>query len=162
MNERCFQSASSCDRHPYIGELYLQKILILLFILWNTEYVILVKILLDATFSGYPLTESFLCEQIHSENSYENHWQHFFWSLLCSFASNTADLKNSIFNLTHKVPPEYVIWNKKITEKKAISSLHWNGSDKISRCIDVCIQMHYLDNVTRIYMYIIWLANFRQ
>ena len=29
----------------------------------------------------------------------------FFWSLECSFASNTADFKISIFNLTHKVPP---------------------------------------------------------
>ena len=29
----------------------------------------------------------------------------FFWSLGCSFASNTADFENSIFNLTHKVPP---------------------------------------------------------
>ena len=25
MNEECFQSASSCDKYPYIGELYLQK-----------------------------------------------------------------------------------------------------------------------------------------
>ena len=59
MNERCFQSGSSCGKYPYIGELYLQNILILLYILWNTEAVILVKILFDATFSGYPLTESF-------------------------------------------------------------------------------------------------------
>ena len=57
MNEGCFQSASSCGKYPYIGELYLQKILILLYIQWNTESVILVKIHLDATFSGYPLTE---------------------------------------------------------------------------------------------------------
>ena len=28
----------------------------------------MVKILFDATFSGYPLTESFLRERIHSEN----------------------------------------------------------------------------------------------
>ena len=65
----------------------------------------MVKILLDATFSGIPLTESFLREQIHSENSYENHLKHFFWSLRCSFASNKADFEISIFNLTHKVPP---------------------------------------------------------
>ena len=50
--------------------------MILLYILmfYDTEVVILVKILLDATFSGYPLTESFLRERIHSENLYENHW----------------------------------------------------------------------------------------
>ena len=29
----------------------------------------------------------------------------FFWSLRCSFASNKAGFENSIFNLTHKVPP---------------------------------------------------------
>ena len=59
MNEGCFQSVSSCCKYPYIGDLYLQKVLILLYILWNTEAAILVKILLDATFSGILLTESF-------------------------------------------------------------------------------------------------------
>ena len=73
-NEGSFQSASSCGKYPYIGELYLQIFLILLYILGNTEAVILVKILLDATISGYSLTESFLRERIHSENLYENHW----------------------------------------------------------------------------------------
>ena len=73
MNEGCFQSASSCGKYPYIGDLYLQKILMLLHNLCNTEAVILVKILLYATFSGIPLIESFLHEQIHSENSYKNH-----------------------------------------------------------------------------------------
>ena len=37
----------------------------------------MVKILLAATFSGIPLTESFLRERIHSENLYENHLKHF-------------------------------------------------------------------------------------
>ena len=73
MNEACFQSASSYGKYPYIGDLYLQIFLILLYVLGNTEAVILVKIFLDATFSGIPLTESFLRERIHSENSYENH-----------------------------------------------------------------------------------------
>ena len=73
MNEGCFQSASSCDKYPYIGVLYLQKTLMLLHNLRNTEVVILVKILLDATFSGIPMSESFLRERIHSENSKENH-----------------------------------------------------------------------------------------
>ena len=72
MNEGCFQFASSCGKYPYIGDLYLQKKMILLYILWNTEADILVKILLDATFSDIPLTESFLRERIHRENSYEN------------------------------------------------------------------------------------------
>ena len=74
MNEGCFQSASSCGKYPYIGVLCLQNFLILLYILRKSEATILIKILLDATFSGYPLTEAFLREGIHSENSYENHW----------------------------------------------------------------------------------------
>ena len=47
---------------------------------------------------------------IHSEGItvfialYENHLSRFFWSLGCSFASNTADFEISKFNLTHKVP----------------------------------------------------------
>ena len=67
MNEGCFQSASSRGKYPYIGDLYLQKFLILLHILRNTEAAILVKILLDATFSGIPMTEWFLRERIHGE-----------------------------------------------------------------------------------------------
>ena len=106
MNEGCFlQAASSCGKYPYIGYLYLQNILILLYILWNTEATILVKILLDATLSGIPLTESFLREQIHSKHLYENRCNIFSWSLWCSFASNTVDFKISKFNLVHKVPP---------------------------------------------------------
>ena len=73
MKEGCFQSVSSCGEYTYIGDLYLQKCLILLHVLRNTETAILVKILINATFSGIPLTESFLRERIHSENLYENH-----------------------------------------------------------------------------------------
>ena len=73
MNQGCFQSGSSCGKYPNIGDLYLQNFLMLLYILWNTEAAILVKILLDATFSGIPLTESFLSERIHSKNLYEKH-----------------------------------------------------------------------------------------
>ena len=40
---------------PYISDLYLQNVLALLNILWNTEAAILVKILLDASISGIPL-----------------------------------------------------------------------------------------------------------
>ena len=73
MNEGCFQSASSCGKYPYNGNLYLQTFLILLYILWKTEAAILVKILLDATFSDIPLTETILHKRIHSENFYKNH-----------------------------------------------------------------------------------------
>ena len=53
MNEGCFQSVSSCGKYPYIGDtcIYLQ-FFILLYVLWNTESDIFVKIFLDATFSG--------------------------------------------------------------------------------------------------------------
>ena len=73
MNEGFFQSASSCGKYPYIGGLYLQKILILLYIWWNSETAIIVKILLNATFSGIPLKESFLRERIHSKKIYETY-----------------------------------------------------------------------------------------
>ena len=73
MNEEYFQSVLSCGKYPYIGDLYLQKMLILLYILWNTEAAISVKLLLDATFYDIPMRETFLHERIHSENLYENH-----------------------------------------------------------------------------------------
>ena len=66
----------------------------------------MVKILPDAKFSGIPLTASFFREQIHSENYTKIICHVFFYSLKCSFASNTADFEISIFNLTHKVPPK--------------------------------------------------------
>ena len=68
MNDGCFLFASSCGKYPYIDDLYLKIFLILLYILLNTEATILVKILLDAIFSGIPMAESFLRERIHCEN----------------------------------------------------------------------------------------------
>ena len=74
MNDGCFQSVSSCGKYPYIGDLYLQSFFLYCFIFYEKiEASILVKIFLEATFSGILLTESFLREQIHSENLYENH-----------------------------------------------------------------------------------------
>ena len=72
MNEGCF-SLLLCVVNIHVLVIYTCISFILLYILWNTEAVILVKILLDATFSGIPLTESFLRERIHSKNLYENH-----------------------------------------------------------------------------------------
>ena len=62
MDEGYFQSASLCGKYQYICDLYLQKYLVLVYVLWNTEAAILVKILPDATFSGIPMTASFLRE----------------------------------------------------------------------------------------------------
>ena len=64
MNEGSFQAAILCGKYPYIGDLYLQNILVLLYILRITEAAILVKILRAATFSCIPLAASFLRERI--------------------------------------------------------------------------------------------------
>ena len=81
MNEGYFQSASSCGKYPYIGDLYLQKGLILLLILLNTEAAILVKILLDPTFSGIPLTELFCVNEYIATIYAKIICNIFFWSL---------------------------------------------------------------------------------
>ena len=44
------------------------------------RYIYILKVH-DATFSGVPMTASFLRERIHRENLYENHLSRFFWSL---------------------------------------------------------------------------------
>ena len=88
----------------------------------------MVKILIDATFSGILLTESFLREPIHSENLYKNHLYYFFWSLWCSFVSKTADFEISIFNLTHKVPPSTSIEIRK--SFKRMPSLAYTEMDQ--------------------------------
>ena len=43
-------------------------ILVLLNILWNNEAAILVKILLEATFSGIPMTASFFVNEYIAKN----------------------------------------------------------------------------------------------
>ena len=78
MNQGSFQSASWLGKYPYIGDLYLQKISILLYIPWITEAAILVKILLDAPFSGISLTESLLPDRIHNENLFQKSFVSFF------------------------------------------------------------------------------------
>ena len=68
----------------------------------------------------------------------------------------------SVFDLTHKVLPSASFEIRK--SLKRMPSLAYTEMDqkKIPRFIDVCIRMDYLDIVTHIYIYIIWLANFRQ
>ena len=90
--------------------------------------------------------------------------------IICNIFSGRFDVHLQVVQSILKFPylissikyPKYVIWNKKIAEKNAMSVIYWNGSEKVPRFIDVCIRVHYLDIVTRIYMYILWLANFRQ
>ena len=121
----------------------------------------MVELFLDVAFSGIPLTESILRGRLHSEIVNENHLLHFFWSLWCSFASYTADFEISEFNITHKVPLNTPFKIRK--SLKRISSLAYTEmhQTKNQRFIDLCIRMHYLDIVARIYMYIVWLADFR-
>ena len=73
MNEGCFQSASYVVNIHILVIYTCRFVLVLLYILCNTEAAILVKFLHEATFSGIQLTASFLREGIHSENLYENH-----------------------------------------------------------------------------------------
>ena len=68
------------------------------------------KILLDVTFSGIPLTESFLRERIQSENLYEIHFY-------CVFVSGRFDVHLQVIQTILKFPclislikcPRYVI-----------------------------------------------------
>ena len=73
----------------------MQKALILLYILWNTEDAFLVKILLDATFSGIPMTESFLRERLHSEHVYKN---------ICYISSGHFDVHLQVIQPILKFP----------------------------------------------------------
>ena len=67
-------------------------------------------------------------ERLHSNNVYKNHLYHFFWSLWCPFASNTADFEVSISNLTHKVPPNTSIEIRK--SLKRMPSLAYTEMDQ--------------------------------
>ena len=82
----------------------------------------MVKILIDATLSGIPLTESFLLERLHSENVYE----------ICNISSgrvgNTADFKISISNLTHKLHPNTSFEKRK--SLKRMPSLTYTEMDQ--------------------------------
>ena len=91
----------------------------------------MVKILLDATFSGIPMTESFLREQIHSENLYENH---FFLVALVFICKEYSQFEIFIFNLTHKVPPSTSIEIRK--SLKRMPSLAYTAMDQTKyRCL---------------------------
>ena len=56
--------------------------MILLYILWNTEAAILVKILLDATFSGIPLTVVFCVNEYIVKIYAKIIGNIFFWSVV--------------------------------------------------------------------------------
>ena len=134
MSGGSFQSASSCGKYPYIGDSYLQKNLILLHILWNTE-----KSFLMLHFLAFHWQGLFV-------------WTNTYWNFLrksfVTFFSGRFDVHLQVIQPILKIPylisfikhPKYVIWNKKITEKNAISGLHWNGSDKTPHFIDICFR----------------------
>ena len=128
MNEGCFQPASSCDKYPYIGDLYLLKSLILLDILWNTEAAILVTIHLMLHFMEFHWQSRFCINEYIAKFFTKIICNIFYWSLWCSFASNTADFEISLFNLTHKVPPSSLFEIRK--SLKRIPSLAYTEMDQ--------------------------------
>ena len=85
-------------------------------------------------------------------------WNIFFWSLWCSFASNTADFEISVFNLTHKVPQSTLFEIRKSLKRRHLwLTLKWiRQNTAFHRCL------HSYALFGHCYMYIIWLANFRQ
>ena len=104
MNERCFQSASLCDKYPYIGDLYLQ-----LFLYCFIFY----EILRLPFWLKSSLMPNFLV--VHSQRRFRvnEYIAKIYTKIICIFylvalmfiASNTADFEISLFNVTHKVPP---------------------------------------------------------
>ena len=84
----------------------------------------MVKILLGATFSGIPLTESFSRDGIHSENSHKKSFVAFF--------SGRFDVHLKVMQPILKCPylislikyPQVRHFNKKITLKNVIIGLH--------------------------------------
>ena len=91
-----FQPGSSCGKYPYIGDLYLQTFLILLYILCNTETAILVKTLLDASFSGISLTESFFCVNKYIAKLYTK--------IICIIFSGRFDVNLQVIQQILKFP----------------------------------------------------------
>ena len=105
MNEECFQSASSCGKYPYIGDLYLQKCLILLYNFEMLRLPFWIKPPLMLHFLAFQWQSRFCVNKYTAKIYTKIICNIFFWSLWCSFASYTANFEISIFNLTHKVPP---------------------------------------------------------
>ena len=133
MNEGCFQSVSSCGIYLYIGDLYLQSILILLYILWNTETAILVKILLILRFLAFNWKSRFSVSEYIAKIYTKIICNIFSWSLWCLFASCTADFKIFIFNLVHKVPPSTSFEIGK--SLKRMPSLAYTEIDQTKYCV---------------------------
>ena len=80
------------------------------------------------------MTESFLREQIHSENLYENHLYHFFLVALVFICKEYSQFDFSIFNLTHEVPQSTSIEIRKSLKRKP--SLAYTAMDQRKyRCL---------------------------
>ena len=122
-NEGCFQSASSCGKYPYIGDLYLKKNWYCYLFYEILRLPFWLKSSLMLHFLAFHWQSRF-CVNKYKANIYTKIiCNTFFWSLWCLFASNTADFKISIFNLVHKVPPSTWFEIRK-SLKNAISGLH--------------------------------------
>ena len=77
----------------------------------------------------------------------------FYWSLCYSFASNTADFKISIFNLTHKVPPSTSFEIRKSLER--MPSLAYTEMDQTKNtAFHRCLQSDALFGHCYSYLYV--------
>ena len=127
----------------------------------------MVRILLIATLSGIPLTESFLRERIHSEKfihvpkSFVTFYSGRFYIHLQVIQ---PILKFPYLISLIKPPPPSTSFKIRKSLKR-MPSLAYTEMDQTKYRVSSMLSFRciiYLDIVTRIYMYIIWLANFRQ
>ena len=84
----------------------------------------------------------------------------FFWSFGCSFASNTADCKISIFNLTHKVPPSKSFEIRK--SLKIMPSLAYTEMDQQNTAFHRCLHSDALFGNCYTYLHVHNLAGLFQ
>ena len=105
MKEGCFQSPSSCGKYPYIWDLYLQKNGCCFKIYEILRLSFWLKPSLMLYFLAFHWQSRFCVNEYIANIHTKIICNIFFWSLQSSFARNKADFEISIFNLTHKVPP---------------------------------------------------------
>ena len=118
MNEGCFQSASSCGKYPYIGDLYLPFFLYCF---------IFYEILRLSFWLKSSLVLQFLAFHWHSRFCVNEYIAKIYTEIICNIffpialmfiiTSNTADFEISIFNLTHKVPSSTSFEIRKILKR---------------------------------------------
>ena len=105
MNEGCFQSASSCGKYPYIGDLYLQSFLYCFIFYEKLKLPFWLKSSLILQFLAFHWQSRFCVNKYIAKIYTKIICIIFFWSLWCSYARKYSQFEISIFNLTYNVPP---------------------------------------------------------